>query len=86
MKKRRQAVTYVHQVLLHVMGKVLEHSHLANKVLGNLTCWEDGALTQLCIVMDGPEAGRNPNMKDLQIAGVVCRTQQDQTGHLHGME
>lgn len=50
-------VTYIHQVLLHVVREVLEHSHLANEVLGNLTCWENGALTQLCIVMDGPEGG-----------------------------
>lgn len=39
------------------MGKVLEHGHLAHKVLGNLASWKDGALTQLCIVMDGPGGG-----------------------------
>lgn len=47
--------TYVHEVLLHVVGKVLEHSHLAHKVFRNLACGEDRALAQLCIVMDGPE-------------------------------
>lgn len=51
------------------MGKVLEHSHLADKVLGNLARWEDGALTQLCIVMDGPEGGRdNHTFVDFRLA------------------
>lgn len=47
--------TYIHEVLLHVVGKVLEHSHLANKMFRNLTGGEDRALAQLCIVMDGPK-------------------------------
>lgn len=47
--------TYIHEVLLHVVGKVLEHSHLAHKVLRDLTSGEDRALPQLCIVMNGPE-------------------------------
>lgn len=36
------------------MGEVLEHGDLADKVFGNFACGEDGALAQLCIVMDGP--------------------------------
>lgn len=47
-------LTYVHKVLLHVVGKVLEHCNLANKVFRDLTCGEDSALAQLCIVMDCP--------------------------------
>lgn len=47
--------TYIHQVLLHVVGKVLEDSHLAHKVFRNLASGEDRALAQLCIVMDVPE-------------------------------
>lgn len=49
-------LTYIHEVFLHVMGKVLEHSDLPNKVFGNLAGGKDGALAQLCIVMDGPES------------------------------
>lgn len=55
--KRRYGMeisTYIHEILLHVVGKVLEHSHLAHKVLGDLASGEDGTLAQLCIVMDGP--------------------------------
>lgn len=36
------------------MGEVLEHSHLAYKVLRNLASGEDRALAQLCIVMNCP--------------------------------
>lgn len=50
----RVILTYVHEVLLHVVGKVLEHCNLANKVFRDLTRGEDGALAQLCIVMDCP--------------------------------
>lgn len=50
-----EILAYIHQVLLHVVGEVLEHSHLTDKVFGNLGSWEDRPLTQLCIVMDGPE-------------------------------
>lgn len=48
-------LAYIHQVLLHVVGEVLEHSHLTDKMFWNLRSWEDRPLTQLCIVMDGPE-------------------------------
>lgn len=47
-------LAYIHEVLLHVVGEVLEHCDLADKVLRNLACGEDGSLAQLCIVMDGP--------------------------------
>lgn len=47
-------LSYIHEVLLHVVREVLEHCDLADKVLRNLTRGEDGALAQLCIVMDGP--------------------------------
>lgn len=47
--------TYIHEILLHVVRKVLEHSHLAHKVFRNLTGGENRALAQLCIVMDGPK-------------------------------
>lgn len=47
-------LAYIHQVLLHVVGEVLEHCDLADKVLRNLACGEDRSLAQLCIVMDGP--------------------------------
>lgn len=67
--------TYIHEVLLHIMGEVLEHSHLAHKVLRNLRRGEDRALAQLCIVMDGPEevktdqALRNPSDKRKELDG-----------------
>ena len=46
---------YIHEILLHVVGEVLEHSDLAHKVFGNLAGGENRALAQLCIVMDGPK-------------------------------
>lgn len=49
---------YIHEVLLHVVGEVLEHCDLADEVFRNLACGEDGALTELCIVMDGPAKKR----------------------------
>lgn len=65
------------------MGKVLEHGHLAHKVLWNLASWKDGALTQLCIVMDGPGGGgERENTKheaNVWISGVICRIQRDHT-------
>lgn len=48
------------------MGKVLEHSHLAHKVLRNLTSGEDRALAQLCIVMNSPVDRKNENNKYLR--------------------
>ena len=53
--------THVHQVLLHVVGEVLQHGHLAHKVFGNLAGREDGALAQLSVVVDG--SGRTGEVK-----------------------
>lgn len=46
--------TYIHQVLFHVVGEVLEDGHLTYEVLRHVRCGEHRALTQLCIVVDSP--------------------------------
>lgn len=48
------------------MGEVLEHSHLAYKVLRNLASGEDRALAQLCIVMNCPVDWKNEKNKYLR--------------------
>lgn len=59
-----EILTYIHEILLHVVGKVLEHSHLADKVLRDLASWEDGTLAHLCVVMDGPALTREGEKQD----------------------
>jgi hypothetical protein len=46
--------TYIHQVLFHVVGEVLEDGHLTYKVLRDVRGGEHRALTQLSIVVDSP--------------------------------
>ena len=46
--------TYIHQVLFHVVGEVLEDGHLTYEVLRHVRCGEHRALTQLSIVVDSP--------------------------------
>lgn len=82
-KQRRGGIeisTYIHEVLLHVVGKVLEHGHLAHKVLRNLASGEDGALAQLCIVVDGPEEAEGGNQSE---QGILNKQQESQVDFFH---
>lgn len=68
--------TYIHEVLLHVVRKVLEHSHLAHKVFRNLAGGEHRALAQLCVVMDGPK-----DMERRRIGVMQLQTQTKMSSH-----
>lgn len=61
--KTERDAAYIHEVLLHVVGEVLEHCDFADKVFRNLACGEDSALAQLCIVMDGPVKKRKDSVR-----------------------
>lgn len=45
-------VTYVHEVLLHVMGEVLQHRHLTDELFGGICGRENRALAKLCIIVN----------------------------------